>query len=114
MYQLSDLLHDRVQVAKPGAKVLQMHAQHAASARCEHLEVAARLKPLDSAKAVALPRHRPVLGIVARDHEKHARVRAAFVRLAGRVQIPWAEAYCRGNLPAIAYDGAYRLERRSS
>ena len=40
MYQLSDLLHDRVQVAKPGAKVLQMHAQHAASARREHFEVA--------------------------------------------------------------------------
>ncbi len=88
-----------------------MHPQHAASARRQHFEIAARLQPLDGAEAVALARHRQVLGVVARNHQKHAGVRPALVRLPGRMQIPRPEADGRRDFPAIAHEAANRVER---
>jgi hypothetical protein len=43
---------------------LQMHAQRAAAALGEHIEITACLRGLDDSKACLLARHREILGIV--------------------------------------------------
>src|SRR5581483_10904374 len=61
-----------------GAKV---DAQRAAPALGQHLEVAARLRRLDDAKRVALPRHSQIHRVVTGDLQEDSSIGPALVRL---------------------------------
>src|SRR5688500_9223810 len=88
-----------------------MHAKRAPPARLQHLKIAARLKPFDRAKAVTLAWHRQIRRVISSNHQKHARVRTAFVRLPCRMQITRAEAHARCHFSAVTYKAPDRLER---
>ena len=79
----------------------EVDAQGATAALGEHREVAAGLRRLDDAEGVALPRHGQIAGVVGRDLQEHALVRAALVGLAGRVQEARPEADAGGDVGAI-------------
>jgi hypothetical protein len=103
--------HRHLQPAEPAREVFpEMHSQRAAVAREQHLEVAAGLCGLDESERVRLAGHGNVDTVVARDHEVHAGVRSALVRLTGRVQEPRAELEARRNAPSVADAVPHRLE----
>src|SRR4051794_9820401 len=65
---------------------LQMHAQGAAAALRQDVEIAARLRRLDHAKTGLLAGYREILGIIGGDLQKHAAVGTALVGLSGGMQ----------------------------
>src|SRR5579871_3719200 len=88
-----------------------MHAQRAPATFRKHLEVTARLRRLHHTERVLLPGHRNVLGVVTRDLEEYAAVRAALVRLPGRVEEARSEAQTRGDFLRVAHAVSNALER---
>src|SRR2546427_10394709 len=83
-------------LAEPGQSVLhigpEMHAQRAAPALPQHLEVAERLSGLHDAERVSATRHREIVGVVAGNLDEHPGIRAALVGLSGPAQISRPEA----------------------
>ena len=90
----------------------QMHAQRAAAALGQHLEIAARLRRLDDAEAcTSAPAPAGRAGVVAGDLQEHAGVRPALVGLAGRVQEARPEAEAGRDPLAVADQPAQPLQR---
>src|SRR5581483_4917632 len=82
----------RFERGKSGIQIAaEMNAQRAPLALKENAEIAARLRRLDDAEARAMARNGKVVGVVGRDLQKHAAVRAAFVGLPGGMQKTRAE-----------------------
>src|SRR5712691_13492784 len=63
-----------------------MYAQQSAAAFGQDVEIAARLRRLDHAKAVSLSRHGEILSILAGDLQDHPAIGAALIDLSSRVQ----------------------------
>src|SRR5947208_989867 len=78
-------------------------AQRAPAALGEHVEIAARLRRLDDAKARLLAWHRQILGIIRSDLQEHAAVGAAFVGLPGRMQEARAEFGAGRDVTLVAH-----------
>src|SRR5882724_722592 len=89
-----------------------MDAQQAPAALGEDVEVAARLRRLDSAEAVATAGHVELRGIIAGDLEKDAGIGAAFIGLAGGMQEARPEADAGRDVLGVADGMAHRLQRR--
>ena len=60
----------------------EMDAQNSPIALCQYLKIATRFGRLDDTEGVFLARHLEIGGVVARDLQEHAGVRAALVGLA--------------------------------
>src|SRR4051812_44599890 len=88
----------------------EVDAEGTAAAVGEDLEVAPGLRGLDYAEGVAMAGDGEVDGIVAGDLQEHARVGAAFVGLAGRVQEARAEAERRCDVARIPHGVSDRLD----
>src|SRR5277367_1382715 len=89
-----------------------MDAQCAPPALGQDLEIAARLRRLDYAKSVFLTGHRKIRLVVASNLQNHAAVRAALIRLAGRMQKARAKAETGRCFGAVADYAAPALQRR--
>ena len=76
----------------------QVHAQGAAAAVREDLEISAGLRGFDHAESVLRAGHGKIVSVVAGDLQEHAGVRAAFVCLAGGVQEARTKAEASGDL----------------
>src|SRR5579884_1023509 len=97
---LPDYLFQRRQSRR---KILtQMHAQCAAIALSQYLEVASRLSCFHDTEGELLSRNGNVDGVVASDLQKDSRIGTAFVRLPGRMQEPWTEAEAGGRALLVA------------
>src|SRR5579872_73218 len=82
--KLQRLLYCRLQRCQAVLQILaQVHSQCASSALRQHLEVPARLRRLYDAERIFLSGHWQFHRIVARDLQKHSRVRTTFVSLPG-------------------------------
>src|SRR5438477_3895205 len=81
---------------------MQMNTQGAAAALVQHVEITLRLRQLDRAEAELAIFERHVFGMVAGEREKDAAVRAALVRLAGRMQIARSETETGGHALPVA------------
>src|SRR5262249_55032699 len=100
LQRLGDRFCERGQ---PGLYVLaEMYTQGAATALGEHSKVSACLCGLYHSEGVFLARHLLVLGSGAGDWQKAAAVRAALVRLAGRVKETRAETEAGGDFLFVA------------
>src|SRR6185437_8084028 len=88
-----------------------MHPQGAPAAFGEDVEIAARLRRLDDAEAVPSARHVEVARIVAGDLQKDARIGAALIGLAGRMEEARAETEAGGDPLRAADRDAYCLQR---
>src|SRR3954470_9426040 len=89
-----------------------MNAQEAPPALRENVEIAARLRRLDDAEAVAAAGHLEIPVIVAGDLEEDAGIRPALVGLAGGVEKARAEAEAGGDALGVANRAAHCLQRR--
>src|SRR3954470_5632275 len=79
----------RANRAQTGADVrAKVNPEGATPPLGQHLEIAARLRRLDDAECVRLPRHRQVLRVVGRDLQEHSGIGPSLVGLTRGVQEP--------------------------
>src|SRR6478752_4271836 len=90
---------------------LEMDTQRAPAAFGQHVEIAARLRRLDDAKAGFLARHRQIPGVVGRDLQEYAAAGSALVGLAGRMQEARAEFGAGRNVAPVADLQPHLLQR---
>src|SRR4029077_14158456 len=96
------LLHGLGKRFEAGLQIFaKMHGERAAAAFGKDVEIAASLRGLYGAERVFLVGHGQIRGVIARDLQKDAAVRAAFVGLAGRMQESRAEAEASGEFLSI-------------
>src|SRR5579883_2675837 len=88
----------------------KMNAQSTAVAFGKNLKVAAGLRRLYHSEGVLLPGHRKIGGIVTRDLQEHAGIRAAFISLAGRMEKAESKTEARGDAAFVADKVANRLK----
>src|SRR6266850_2549115 len=100
----SSRLDGPAQQGQPGFHVApEMHAQRPAPALLEDAEVTERLSGLHHTERIPLSRYREVVRVVTGDLDEHAGIRAALVRLPGRVQVARAEADTRRDSKRVAH-----------
>src|SRR5215472_10802969 len=80
----------------------EVHAQSAAAALREYLEISACLSGFDHTEGVFLPRDGEIQGVVTGDLQEDAAVGAAFVGLPGGMQETRAEAQTGGDFLGVA------------
>src|SRR5688500_6073952 len=88
----------------------QMGAERAAVALYEDLEIPSCLGRLHHTEGVLPSRHGHIDGVIARNLQEHARVRATLVALSRRVQEAWSEFKARCDALVVADAMAHRLQ----
>src|SRR4029077_20095178 len=106
-------LFDRCQqCAQPRLEIgPEMHAQGAAAALGQNLEITTGLCGLHRAERVFLPGHREVVGVIACELQEYSGVGAALIGLPGRVQKARTKAQARSDVLFVAHGVPDRLQQ---